>query len=130
MGASAPRGEVGDLLSLKKKMQPGARELSVLSVEGGEVGVPARDPLLSVSQTDQKQNPATGRAGVAGASGLCSGDPSPRKPRAHAPSWECSERRLSAHSATGTAGKLSPWGTLSHSADQVCVVPRCLSLYW
>lgn len=93
MGASAPRGEVGDLLSLKKKMQPGAQELSVLSVEGGEVGVPVRDPLLSVSQTDQKQNPATGRAGVAGASGLCSGDPSPRKPRAHAPSWECSERR-------------------------------------
>lgn len=107
-GSCAPRGEVGDLLSLKRKMQPGAQEQSVLSVEGGEVGVPLRDPLLSVSQTDQEQNPATGRAGVAGASGLCSGDPSPRKPRAHAPRWECSERRyicmLSVHSATSTAG--------------------------
>lgn len=65
--------------------------LAILSVEGGEVGVPVRAPLLSVSQIGQEQNSATGRARVAEASGICSRDPSPREPRAHAPGWVCSE---------------------------------------
>lgn len=83
--------------------------LAVLSVEGGKVEVPIRAPFLSVFQIDQEQNSATGRARVPEASGLCSRDP--REPRLM-PVAGCVQRggicMLSVHSATGTAGKLSP----------------------